>query len=72
MTGREQPTKVLLCQSFRQKTMYLGGGDTDLERYDPASSAHCWCLRTLGVFGPDDRRVDPEECCAGRSCFESY
>lgn len=72
MRSQPQPTKVVLCQSFRQKTMYLGGAEPDMERYNPSSSAHCWCVRTLAVFGPDDRRVDPDECCAGRSCYEPY
>lgn len=67
-----QPTAPGICRNFRQKVMYLSGGGPDLEQYNPASTAHCWCLRTLDVFGPDDQRVDPLECRPGRSCFESY
>jgi hypothetical protein len=34
-------------------------------------SNHCWCRRTMQVLGPDGEVVDPEECRAGRSCFQS-
>lgn len=35
-----------------------------------ASNA-CWCARTMTALGPDRAVVDPEECRAGRACYES-
>lgn len=35
------------------------------------ASRHCWCRRTMQALGPDAEVVDPRDCQAGRSCFES-
>ncbi len=63
-------TAAAVCRHFRQKRMYLGGSEAEVERLDPLSFAHCWCLETQQAFGPDDLRVDPDECVAGRRCYE--
>lgn len=34
-------------------------------------SQACWCVRTMMAIGPDRLIVDPEDCRAGRECFES-
>jgi len=30
-----------------------------------------WCLKTMGIYGPDGDLVDPKECREGRECYES-
>jgi hypothetical protein len=35
------------------------------------ASRHCWCRNTMQALGPDGDVVDPRDCQAGRSCFES-
>jgi len=57
------------CGDLRSKKYYF------LKRpaLNPAefldASNDCWCARTQMRLGPDDKGVDPESCCAGRSCF---
>ncbi|NUQ01389.1 MAG: hypothetical protein HUU35_16215 [Armatimonadetes bacterium] len=66
------PERRVVCRHFRQKTMYLGGAEPDLARFNADSAAHCWCLHTQQAFGPDDRRVDPADCLTERPCFEPW
>lgn len=35
------------------------------------ASNDCWCSRTQMRIGPDDERVDPADCQAGRACFRA-
>ena len=37
---------------------------------DPAAHGHYWCNCTQAEAGPDDKHVGPQNCCAGRACFE--
>jgi hypothetical protein len=58
------------CRHLRSKGMYIytDGNEHSHPEYD---NTIYWCLRTMKAFGPDDDRVDREECGAsGRSCHE--
>ncbi len=53
-----------------KKTYFLRG--PPMEESDILDgSRSCWCRRTMHILGPDGEVVHPEECRAGRSCFES-
>ncbi|HEY6122264.1 MAG TPA: hypothetical protein VIV66_20070 [Pyrinomonadaceae bacterium] len=43
---------------------------TGAEQYIDASN-HCWCRETQEVIGPDNKRVDPDNCVPGRGCYSS-
>ena len=62
-----------VCKHLRTKKMYvpaLAEGAFAQEEDESAHSSHCWCNCTLTETGPDDRSVNPQNCAAGRSCFE--
>jgi len=43
---------------------------TSADEYLDAAN-HVWCRETQEVIGPDNRRVDPDKCGPGRSCYSS-
>jgi hypothetical protein len=59
------------CRHLRSKGMYVytdGQNSNDHEDYD---NTIFWCLKTMKSFGPDDDRVDRDECRdMNRSCYE--
>lgn len=66
------------CLHLRAKTDYLAfdpgqppSGDADENAGSGGDAAHCFCLRTLTVIGPDDDIVGPRDCLPGRTCYES-
>jgi len=68
-----EPTPILspFCGSLRSKKFFmLDVMATSAEQYIDASN-HCWCLETQEVIGPDNRRVHPDACKPGRSCYTS-
>ena len=59
------------CGSLRSKKFFiLDAMATIAEQYIDASN-HCWCRETQEVIGPDNRRVHPDNCQPGRSCYTS-
>ena len=59
------------CREIRSKKYYfLQEMPTEVHHLRDASN-HCWCLRTMQVFGPDGELVRPEDCAAGRTCYRS-
>jgi len=59
------------CGSLRSKKFFiLDAIATSAEQYIDASN-HCWCRETQEVIGPDNRRVHPDNCTPGRSCYTS-
>jgi hypothetical protein len=34
------------------------------------ASRHCWCRLTMQALGPDKERAAPDDCRAGRACFQ--
>ena len=65
------PIQSPFCGSLRSKKFFmLAAMATKAEDYLDASN-HCWCRETQQVIGPDGRRVSPDECTPGRSCYSS-
>lgn len=60
-----------LCSQIRSKKTYFLDGPP-MEAADVLdASGHCWCRRTQQALGPDGEIVHPDDCRAGRSCFQS-
>ena len=65
------PIQSPFCGSLRSKKFFmLDAMATSAEQYIDASN-HCWCRETQEVIGPDNRRVNPDDCKPGRSCYSS-
>lgn len=59
------------CGDLRTKKYYfLGRPARDASELLDASN-DCWCARTQMRLGPDDQRVDAEDCRVGRTCFRA-
>jgi len=71
MDASLNPLLSPFCSDLRAKKYYF------LDR--PALTAadlldasnDCWCARTQMRLGPDDERVDPQDCQAGRACYRA-
>ncbi|NUO83538.1 hypothetical protein HUU05_25980 [candidate division KSB1 bacterium] len=59
-----------VCVNLRTRSNYLPAFQQAELNYNPDDYTPCQCLKTLHVIGPDDRPVTPEDCVAGRRCFE--
>ena len=70
MAQPSSPRRLTICRHYRTKSMYTAGPDADPTRLRTDNLAHCWCLKTLTQFGPDQDPVDHADCVAGRRCFE--
>lgn len=60
---------VEVCGRLRTKMYYVLGrfhNDTG----ESSSTSQYWCLNTMLPFGPDGSYACPEQCQAGRCCFE--
>ena len=59
------------CAQIQSKKAYFLGRppNTVAELLDASQS--CWCRRTMQALGPDGSIVDPDDCRAGRACYES-
>ncbi len=65
------PIQSPFCGSLRSKKFFmLDSIAAKAEDYLDASN-HCWCRETQQVIGPDGRRVSPDGCTPGRSCYSS-
>ena len=59
------------CGSLRSKKFFM------LDRLATSaadyidSANHVWCCETQEVIGPDNKRVNPDNCVPGRSCYSS-
>lgn len=59
------------CGSLRSKKFFmLDGVASSADDYLDAAN-HVWCCETQEVIGPDNKRVFPDRCTAGRSCYTS-
>jgi len=69
----ESPAPVLspFCGSLRSKKFFLL--DRLATRADDYldGANHVWCCETQEVIGPDNKRVTPDKCTPGRSCYSS-
>jgi len=54
-----------------KKAVFLARPPRDEEELLDASR-HCWCGETMQALGPDGDVVAPEDCRAGRACFEPH
>lgn len=59
-----------VCVHLRTKKMYYRDGTAEA---DPGSDAHpyVWCMRTMGLIGPDDGLAAARHCRPGRECYEA-
>jgi hypothetical protein len=65
------PLQSPFCGSLRSKKFFLLDGlATKAEQYVDGAN-HVWCCETQEVIGPDNKRVLPEKCAPGRSCYKS-
>lgn len=59
------------CRELRSKQyFFLKQMATEPEHLLDASG-HCWCRKTMQAFGPDGERARPQDCGAGRGCYQS-
>jgi hypothetical protein len=59
------------CGSLRSKKFFMSDGvATSADDYIDAAN-HVWCCETQEVIGPDNKRVFPDRCTPGRSCYTS-
>jgi len=66
-----EPLQSPFCGSLRSKKFFmLDRLATNADEYLDATN-HVWCRETQEVIGPDNRRVDAQSCCPGRSCYSS-
>lgn len=69
--AEEHPLESPFCAHLRSKKTYFLQGPP-LKREDVLdASNHCWCAKTCTFLGPDHDLVDPDDCRAGRACFQS-
>jgi hypothetical protein len=65
------PVQSPFCGSLRSKKFFM------LDRLATSaadyidSANHVWCCETQEVIGPDNKRVNPDNCVPGRSCYSS-
>jgi hypothetical protein len=70
-TAGLQPLLSPFCGSLRSKKFFmLDRLAASADEYLDAAN-HVWCCETQEVIGPDNRRVDPDKCGPGRSCYSS-
>jgi hypothetical protein len=69
--GRTAPRASPFCIHLKSKKLLFADGPPMDVRDVLDASRHCWCRHTMQIVGPDQEVVDPRDCQAGRSCFES-
>ncbi|HED64416.1 MAG TPA: hypothetical protein ENJ09_02565 [Planctomycetes bacterium] len=60
------------CVRLASKKLLLDARPPRTESDLLDASCHTWCTKTQESIGPDGAPTDPEDCRAGRSCFEPY
>jgi len=64
------PVLFPYCRELRSKKLTFARTPPRTEEDILDASNHCWCARTMQALGPDGELVRPEECRAGRDCFQ--
>lgn len=59
------------CQFLRTKRYYISDAPPATYLAEETATTGYWCLKTMGVVGPDDNFVSPGDCKAGRACYSS-
>ena len=67
LTGRE----LEFCRNLRTKRYYISDKAPATYLREGTATTGYWCLRTMGVFGPDDGYACPDACGPSRSCYKS-
>lgn len=58
------------CKYLKSKKSFMhSGNDPERWRTNKSRTSQYWCSKTMGVNGPDDGQVHPEECQEHRACF---
>lgn len=65
-TKNMRPSGPKPCKCLRSKEMFY----KDASQEDVFASGYVWCQHTQDVIGADGAVASPEECIAGRKCFE--
>ena len=60
------------CRFLRSKKAFFASSPPRTVDDLLDASRHCWCGHTQHQVGPDEQLVEPEDCRAGRSCYEAY
>jgi hypothetical protein len=70
-TAAVTPIQSPFCGQLRSKKYFmLDRLATSAEDYIDGAN-HVWCCETQEVIGPDNRRVSPDNCTPGRTCYSS-
>lgn len=59
----------LVCLHLRSKGMYVSGTLDPAVDDGQVGDGHCWCGKTQGMQGPDDKFVGRDLCLPNRTCF---
>ncbi len=65
------PVKLDFCTQLRTKRSYISDDPPATYLTEDVSETGYWCVRTMGVIGPDDQAVCASGCGANRSCYTS-
>ena len=63
--------KLDFCTQLRTKRSYISDDPPATYLTEDVSETGYWCVRTMGVIGPDDNFVCASACGANRSCYQS-
>ncbi|MAE28231.1 MAG: hypothetical protein QF724_04170 [Planctomycetota bacterium] len=66
-----KPLLTPFCAYLRSKKWFTLEAPARDEEELLDASGHCWCRCTMLSVGPDGEIVDPEDCRAGRDCYQS-
>lgn len=65
------PVSLDFCTQLRTKRSYISDEPPATYLTEDVSETGYWCVRTMGVIGPDDDYVCSSNCGAHRSCYKS-
>ncbi|MBI5364016.1 MAG: hypothetical protein HZA53_12605 [Planctomycetes bacterium] len=68
--GRFELAASPFCRHIQSKKLFFRSSPPEHEEDILDASRHCWCRRTQQVLGPDGEVVAPDDCRAGRECFQ--
>lgn len=58
------------CKFIRTKSAYINNVENpEAWRTNDSSTRQYWCVKTMGVIGPDNNLAEPETCQPDRKCF---
>lgn len=64
-------TNLSFCRNLRTKRSYISDDPPATYLTEDVSETGYWCIRTMGVIGPDDDFVCASACGSHRSCYKS-